>query len=110
MLAANAPEMVKINAIRNTAARIAWVTCLILVRSLTHLAAQPIGIVSLVRQHDGALAQMPEQVGGNRGNRRPGPASAPVPRAGRASVRAWISVVTSARRASGPYSDPGGFF
>ena len=58
--------MVKINAIRNTVARIACVTCLILVRSLTHLAAQPIGIASLARQHDGALAQMPEQVDGNR--------------------------------------------
>jgi hypothetical protein len=30
------------------------------------LATPPVGIVSLIRQHDGVLAQMPEQAGGNR--------------------------------------------
>ena len=30
------------------------------------LPAQPVGVVGLVGEHDGALAQMPEQTGGDR--------------------------------------------
>jgi hypothetical protein len=61
------------------------------------LAAQSVGVIGLVGQHDGVLAQMAEQVGGNRAVA--GLAGVRISLSGRpwASVRAWILFVNPPR-------------
>jgi|GEM_PF-5305152 len=72
-------------------------------------AAQPIGIVSLVREHDGVGLQPAEQLFGNWTIAGLTRCQHQLERQ-TAGVGERVELWSSARLASGPYSDPGGFF
>jgi hypothetical protein len=73
------------------------------------LPAQPVGVIGLVGEHDGALAQMPEQTGGDREITRLPTGQDQFERQAM-GIGQSVDLGSPARRASGPYSDPGDFF